>query len=1012
MTLFCSAPLLASAADAPLLINIGPSALKAALQAYALQTHRQLIYTTAVAEGRRTAGVSGRLTPDQALQRLLAGTDIMVEHAGPDVLVLKAGEAEGPRPQHADSISEASVISTAPAAAPPQLDQTQTPSPHILPTKAPIDASPEVSEVVVTGTHIRGVSAIASPTVEVTRDDLDRYGDATIADALDRLPQNFAGTSTPNTSAVGSDRTGSNSGFAQGVNLRGLGANATLVLVDGRRLAGSGLRGDFADVSAMPTAAVDHVEVLLDGASAIYGSDAVGGVVNIITKKDFDGAETTLRYGEDAGGHGPSLQASQTIGLTWNGGHLLAAYEYQRSGDIPASARRYTADSNLTPLGGSNSDTVESSPGNILAYNAAAGAYVSAFAIPAGTGLGLTPSNFVAGATNLSNYRAGTDIMPTQETNGFYLDSAQELDAKTQLSFEGRYNRRSYEDAFSASQTIFDVTKANPYFVSPNGATSELIGYSAIDAIGPSEKTGASKSFDLSIGLDRDFLRTWKLSTYVGFASETNQLLEANELNSAHLNEALGTTPNDPTTSFSTAANGYFNPYGNGAANPKTVLDFIGDGYVRAINADTVTTASLQADGSVITLPGGVVKAAFGAQFRHERFDSSTYVSITAAPIITPGVGYDRDVAAAFGELNIPLVGEANSLPGVRSLTLSIAGRVEHYDDVGTTANPKLGLVWRPIGDVTVHASYGTSFRAPALYELHENSTVEVLSLPSGGSNTLSLVEVGGNTALKPETATSWTAGAEWTPHGIKGLTLGVSWFNVDYTNRISNPGSTALATVLTDPAYASLVTRVSGSDAAQLAEVQSLIAKSTSASASLYPATAYGAIVNAGYINVASLLVSGADLSARYTFDLGENRLGLIGSATYLYNYRQRTTPTATSEQLVSTAGEPVDWRGRATADWARGPFDTALTVNFVDSYWDPTSDRPIGAWITADLTTTWRSPATSGPAKGLVFNAAIQNLLDQDPPFYNAYFGVGYDPANANPLGRVVSVQLSKRW
>jgi len=224
--------------------------------------------------------------------------------------------------------------------------------------------------------------------------------------------------------------------------------------------------------------------------------------------------------------------------------------------------------------------------------------------------------------------------------------------------------------------------------------------------------------------------------------------------------------------------------------------------------------------------------------------------------------------------------------------------------------------------------------------------------------------------------------------------------------------GSSALTTVLINPAYADLVHRVNPASASDLAEVQALIAASASATAKLYPASAYGAIVDARYVNVATLLVSGVDLNARYGVSVGQERIGVTASATYLYNYKEKVTPGASWSQFVSTAGYPVDWRLRTTFDWSHGPYDTALTLNYVDGYQDTTNKRPIGDWTTLDLTVTWRSPATTGPTKGVLVSGSIQNLLDTDPPFYNNPFGVAYDAANANPFGRICSIQISKRW
>jgi iron complex outermembrane receptor protein len=144
----------------------------------------------------------------------------------------------------------------------------------------------------------------------------------------------------------------------------------------------------------------------------------------------------------------------------------------------------------------------------------------------------------------------------------------------------------------------------------------------------------------------------------------------------------------------------------------------------------------------------------------------------------------------------------------------------------------------------------------------------------------------------------------------------------------------------------------------------------------------------------------------------MGQNAFNVIGTATWLYDYSQRITPASPSQQLVSTPDYPVDFRGRLTGVWSRGPYSMAATLNYVGSYRDPVANRPIDAWTTADLSITWTPKIQTGPLAGLVTTAAVQNLFDQDPPFYDSPNAVGYDPSNANPLGRVISIQLSKRW
>jgi|GEM_PF-1829810 len=250
-----------AAAGGPAPVDIPSGTLDAGLAMLAAQTHQQVLYPADLVAHRRARAVRGAMTPEQALAQLLVGTGIAATRTGPNVLVLQAAPTAAPTPP-------------APAAGRPFVDETGA---NAMATAAAgsgpaaLAAAPTlVDEVTVTGSNIRGAPTV-SPLVTVTRADLDRSGRATVVGALRALPQVFSGGAGEGASINGADPLQRNGTASTALNLRGLGANATLVLVNGRRMAGSGTFGDFADVSTIPTAAVDRVEVLLDGASAVYG---------------------------------------------------------------------------------------------------------------------------------------------------------------------------------------------------------------------------------------------------------------------------------------------------------------------------------------------------------------------------------------------------------------------------------------------------------------------------------------------------------------------------------------------------------------------------------------------------------------------------------------------------------------------------------------------------------------------------------------------------------------------
>lgn len=404
-------PTVASAAERPVTIEIQAGPLDAALLSLGTQARLKIMFTSDLVAGRRAPALRGRMTAREALARLLGDADIDVRQAAPGILVLHPRRAvampasapvEGPRLVAGHL---AAIASSDPIAATLSSVSAEKPDAETV----------MVSEIVV-GSHIRGARKGASPVVMVGRDDIDRAGYATVADALTALPQSFGGAISDDTMTTGADSTGTNQARGTAVNLRGLGADATLVLINGRRMAGSGLLGDFSDVSSIPLAAVTRVEVLLDGASALYGSDAVGGVVNVVMRDRYDGAETRARIGGSTRGDLGQYQLAQTLGRTWSTGSVMASLEYQRRDRLRAVDRDFTANADLRSLGGSDRLYYFSSPGTVLGINPLTGGLAPMWAIPAGQdGTRLTPGDFIAGKTNLSNWRAAMDNLPSQE---------------------------------------------------------------------------------------------------------------------------------------------------------------------------------------------------------------------------------------------------------------------------------------------------------------------------------------------------------------------------------------------------------------------------------------------------------------------------------------------------------------------------------------------------------------------------------------------------------------------
>ena len=965
-------PVIAQSSDVARRFEIAAGPLDRSLPEFARQSGLQILYPSALVAGRQSPAVNGDLTSEVALTLLLRDSGLTYRQSRPTVFVLVDPSAR----------AEVSGVEAV-----------------------------ELDEVVVTGTYLRGADS-PSPVTVITQADVARQGRATVAETLAAMPQNFTGAAYEGSANTGADRSGRNIGSATGVNLRGLGADATLVLVNGRRVAGTGSAGDFADISNIPSSAISRADVLLDGASALYGADAVGGVVNIILRSRFEGAETRVRVGGTSDGGSEEFLFSHGGGLSWGSGSIVAAYEYHDRSELQGADRDATADADLRRFGGTDRRLLTASPGNIVRLDAATATYIPLFAIPSGqNGIGLAPGEFLAGRINRTNQLEGQWFLPDQKRQSVFLAARQNLPAGFSLDGDVRYTERDFFLKTSADAGTFTVTAANPYFVSPNGSTSHDIAFSWVNDLGPGVSEGSSESVGGAIGVSGELLG-WNVSAYASGAQETTDRRLSNRVQTTFLQEALGARADLPTTTFRTATDGFFNPFGGPAANSATILAHIGSGYTDTDYVSTVSSFNVKTDGTVFELPGGPLQAAFGLDFRAERFESGgeSFLSGTA-PRVTAPISFERDVSSAFAEVRVPIFGPTNARPGLERLELSLAGRVEDHEGVGRTSNPKLGVLYGPTPDLVLRASWGTSFRAPSLRELQSAYQIGPSFLNRGGGNVLTLIQYGGNPDLRPETAESITAGFVWTPAAYDGLRLEGSWFRTQFNDRIGNPVLQNLVNALNDPALAPFVRYVTPTTSSDdRALVQSLLDHPGNFNPTVFPATSYGVIVDNRFVNAASVEVEGLDLSARYQFDLAAGQAMIDTTITHLLTNNRQITAASPTERLLGDPNFPARWRGRAGTQWIRGPVTLGLAANYVSGGTDPLTNRGIDDWTTFDGQVRYDFAAGWGEDLSLSLN--VLNLSNATPPFYDSPNGLGFDGANTNALGRQVSLQLVKRW
>lgn len=1003
---------LAAAEIGKTIFNIEAQPAPQSLTEYALQANVQVGYTAAVVEDVLTNPVKGEYDNVRALELLLKDTGLTAEYGERGIFIRRivasevSGDIEAPAPAVAETTSLQLMQSTIPA-----LSQGSTTSVAEDNRAQDDQERVRIEEITVTGTHIRGQLPVGAHVLTIDRQTIEQTGLSTIADVIQRLPQALGTGPNLDTSSIPvnvADDANHNPGLGSSINIRGVGPDSTLTLINGRRVASSGRLGGFVDISMVPLTAVERIEILADGASALYGSDAIGGVVNVILRDDYEGAETRVRYGTVTSGSRDDIQFSQALGSSWGSGNMILAYEYRDRHALLNSERAYAANSDLTSLGGDDFDLQDfANPGTILSL-----VNFQTYAIPEGQdGTSLTPADFVglAGTHNdLNRWGAGTTLLPDTKRHSLFAAISQRLSKSVELFSEVRYTRREFDFRALSAGNILTVPSTNPFFVDPTGtgASSILVFYSFVEEFGADKTSGKKDALNLTLGSKFALFDDWQLELYGTYDEQQVNTLRTNAPHLPTVAAALADP--DPATAF--------NPFADGAnSNPATIA-MIGTAFnTEAIESD-LWEVNATADGTLLVVPGGEVKVAVGLDYREETLNREQLI-LTTTPeprsLVSPPFG--REIFAAFAEVSIPIFGEGNRRPGLHGLDLSIAGRFEEYSDFGTTTNPRVGLSWAPSNALTLRATYSESFRAPLLTELRDDNlnalalTGEDPGVPSGISDKLLIS--GGNPFLKPETAKTWSAGFDLTPDSMPGFRLGVTYFSIDIDDRIAEPDSSS-AGILADPEqYAEIITRNPDPSVVQSWFDQA----DTQADFRNPPGALIDVIVDTRLNNVSVSEIRGIDLIASYDFETNFGTFGLYSNSSYFSDYREAFTSTAPFVETLDTLNNQVDFRARNSVSWRHNGFAAYLYVNYVSGYTDDisTPNREIDPWTTADLNFSYTmSDNASSWLRGVKTSLIVRNLFDEDPPFVNNPVGVGFDPANASSLGRFVSVELVKDW
>jgi iron complex outermembrane receptor protein len=869
----------------------------------------------------------------------------------------------------------------------PAIGQAQAPEPP-APTQTP---PAKLEKIEITGSSIKRIEGeTALPVQVITREDIVKSGSTTAAELLTKISASSAALTD---GASFSDIAGQR-GFS-GANLRGIGVSSTLVLLNGRRMANFASPGSASgvDLNSIPSAAIDRVEVLKDGASAVYGTDAISGVINFITRRDYRGVDlAAYAYDTQDGGAGKRIFtiSAGTGDLLKDRFNLFAVLDYQENDPLrsvqrpglgssfipeinldvgssntwPANFRRTRA--NGSPTGGRFNPSVPN-------CNPPASIYA--------------PTSFVGPNACYYDYMQDTEIYPEADRLTALLRGQLGLSGETTLFGEYSFSRtdtlyrispltitnlnypangRYYPTAYAAANGVSGPIRLNWRLTEGGNRTNDVAAESQRLVLGAKGNLG---------GWDYDSAYLWAKSEVVD----------------AYVDGYVKTDTFDAA-----ALTGNINPFGPSDAAGLALLNGtkIND---KARNSEGTTKVfDFKASRPLFEMGGGEAALAVGFENRREDFDFTPSALLAAGLIRGDGAASafsgGRTVNAAFAEL---------ALPVTKTLEAQIALRADRYSDFGSTTNPKLGLRWNPAKAILLRASYGEGFRAPSLADLY---TPQRLGQTNGIYNDpLGCIRVGninntnnpdycgiqpaklrgGSKDLKPEESKQHSLGVVFEP--ARDFSASLDWWKIEKDNLIASPEGIYFADPLL---YAPFITRAAPDPS--LPGIPGFITQ-----------------IDSRLRNLGGLRTTGIDLSVEWKAPaLALGKLGVRLNGTYVTDYEVQDGP---GRPFVNALGKFFNdqvvqrWRHTLTLDWDHGPWGATLQQTYYRGYQDqnPNPDgsiRRVEAYELWDLSSAWR------PNKNLRVRAGVRNLFDKKPPRSNQIYSflAGYDPNYTDPRGR----------
>ncbi len=887
----------------------------------------------------------------------------------------------------------------------------------------------KVEKVEITGSNIKRTDIeTVAPIDVITREQIERSGQPTIAEVLRNVPANTGNSyseSFSNSFAPG----------ASGISLRGLGQKATLVLINGRRTAGYGfaqnLQDTFVDLNSIPSSAVERIEILKDGASAIYGSDALAGVVNVILRKDYKGIEFSAGGGVAAGNGDYRFSATGGFGdLGRDKYSVLGVFDYYKRDMVMLNETDFGASRDVRGIGGGRNYQSLTGLGTWQQYTNAGAAQQNFRAVDncaASGGTVMTgPQAVAAGLINLSGNQSAATLatlnaraaasntfctydvngaitaLPGTERFGFLGRGTVEISPTLQGYGEVGLSEVKSKQIFT--QPFFNTTGLKPtaaglqpfaYTVNfapgvagnPFGTLARYAG--SLSDMGTRDSEIKSDSYRLLAGL-KYTIGPFDGDSAVGWSRNEVNNFNSNRLTLAGVSSAFGiTTAAQPPVPTATSSTYNLN---NSSLNSAAVRDSIRANFNRKSTSE-LKFIDTRASTEFGQLPGGPIGLAVGAEYRSESLVDSP------ALIAQQGLILGQGITATNGSRNSFAIFAEAGLPILKTLEAQLAVRSDHYSDYGSSTVPKIGLKWKPIPQFVLRANWGEGFRAPTLPEISPSVATFFTQVndPVTNANGVNISGIyAGNPNLKAETTKSTTIGAVFEPS--RDLNMSVNWYNIEWKDQIGSYGFQQL---------------VNGNGIIDGVQRGTVVRDAT---------TNAIVTVSTNFTNLSKVTTSGLDFDAVYRMNTLYGRLAFDMGGSYIERY------TVDGGDYAGNNGYGASFpriRGFARVNWDRGPWSGAATVNYIHSYYQQlvagsyysTANDP--RYQTGVLGEKIGSRTTLDVYGGYEFNnklkinATVINVMNSQPPYDpGASSTYLYDFTQYDVRGRAYRLNLTYKF